>query len=225
MPEGKQKLTLTVDGELVEAAHKLDLNISELTEQVLRGYTFDPAGIDSGATREQYRDLIETMNPLLEKYRCPIVVGDVEDTNIGDSLTPVFYAGRGQYYTLTEIDEDESGAIDVKVSADPKEVHFLGPTKILKNFFAAIEKAKTQRKEEIEGLAVAKRIVEVLTERESLASRARQAVEQVTEVEEAASELAATASGRKLVRSTQGKRRAANKGDSRRPGPKTGRPR
>jgi hypothetical protein len=225
MPEGKQKLTLTVDGELVEAAHKLDLNISELTEQVLRGYTFDPAGLEAGASRDQYKDLLASMDALLAKYRCTIIVGETVDPNAGDSMTPVFYSGRGQFYTITEIDEEGGGTSEFDESVNLKEVRFLGPNKILKNFFESIERAKTQRKEEVEGLAVAKRIVEVLTERESLASRAKHAVEQVNEVERVVSELAATESGGKLVRLTRGKRKATRKGDSPRPTPKSRRAR
>ena len=51
----KQKLTLSVDKEAVEKAKKLGINISEITERVLMGYT--SAEKPEGSLHEAYNQL------------------------------------------------------------------------------------------------------------------------------------------------------------------------
>jgi cytidylate kinase len=46
------------------------------------------------------------------------------------------------------------------------EVTFLPPTAILKNFFTAIESVRTRRREEVESIVLAKKLVEALNEQE-----------------------------------------------------------
>lgn len=168
MPEGKQKLTLTVDAETVEAAHKLGLNISEITERVLRGFTLEPDGLEKGATKEQYKDLLSTMDPLLQKYRCEVVVGDCSlygDPQQGES---VYYSGGGRLYAWEDTgveDDDGSAQLDMH-PLELADVLFLRPPQILKNFFTAIESVRARRREEIESIVLAKRLVEALNEQE-----------------------------------------------------------
>jgi len=45
----KEKLTLSVDKETVEKAKKLGINISEITEKVLRGFTFSAKEAEASA--------------------------------------------------------------------------------------------------------------------------------------------------------------------------------
>ena len=178
MSDRKRNLTLTVDAETVEAAHKLGLNISELTEQLLRGYTFDPQGLERGATRDQYVKLLRTMDPLLTKYKCDVAVGECYIDSSGQDVDPVYYSGDGKFHRLMDLDEYPSGdTVVVKESVDPERFDFLRPERILKNFLQAIEKAKTLRQEEVEGLVMAMKIIEVLSDKESLAKAVQSAVE------------------------------------------------
>jgi hypothetical protein len=166
--ETKQKLTLTVDAETVEAAKKLGLNISEVTERVLKGYTFDPDRAEEGVSRKQYRELIGAMDPLLTKYRSQVLVGWISTDSPSDDGEAVFYSGDGQLYSEEDIGPDAAGnsqVVQQAVSTDS--VDFLRPAQILKNFFAAIESAKNRRREEVEGLLLAKRLVEALSEQEA----------------------------------------------------------
>lgn len=161
-PETKQKLTLTVDADTVEAAKKLGLNISEVTERVLRGYTFDPKGLESGATGEEYREMLSAMDPLLEKFGCRTIVGSTWNESYNDDES-VYYSIDGLHVWEPAGDEEDSlTPASISISG----VRFLKPNQILRNFFAAIETEKTRRREEVESLVLAKKFIEALTEQE-----------------------------------------------------------
>ena len=76
MPGGKQKPTLTVDAATVERAKVLGINISDLTEQVLKGYAFDMNDPDPASLRQSQLALLKTMDPLLSRYSASVPVGD-----------------------------------------------------------------------------------------------------------------------------------------------------
>ncbi len=170
-PELKQKLTLTVDGDTVEAAKKLGLNISELTERILKGYTFDPERLERGATRSQYEELLTSMDPLIQKFHCEVVVGTFWDGAIQESV-PVSYGVDGLLCEDPTRSDDDDTVYNVSVKA--ASVSFLRPNQILKNFFTAIEAEKSRRREEVESLVLAKKFVEALTEQESRRTKAGQ---------------------------------------------------
>jgi len=170
MPETKRKLTLTVDAETVEAAKKLDLNISEVTEKVLRGYTLDAMEAEKGATREQYKDLLATMDPLLTKYGCRIVVGECREYAFEGQDDPVYFSGGAHLYTEQMADQDQVVEEPVPLT----EIDFLRPNHILRNFFTAIESVKSQRREEVESLLLAKKLVDALNEQEARRARGEQ---------------------------------------------------
>jgi hypothetical protein len=185
MSETKQKLTLTVDADTVEAAKKLGLNISEVTESVLRGYTYDPDRAEEGATRTQYQELLATMDPLLEKYGASVIVGDCQlydygEDNDGD---PVFYSGHGHLYAEEEVGSSDSESQITVRSIKAEEVRFDRPSTILKRFLFAIEQAKSARLEEVEGLLLAKRLIEALNEQERMRTAARRHASTVQEAE------------------------------------------
>lgn len=167
----KRKLTLTIDGETIDLAHSLNLNISELTERFLRGYTLDPEGSEKTATRDQYFDLLRTMDPLLEKYGTRVRVGfhvtGIDSTG-ETSEDEVLYCGRGEFIAYDESTSEENNVgVEYRLKqSDVNDVEFLRPQQILKNFFAAIESIKARRREEVEGLALAKKLIEMLSEQE-----------------------------------------------------------
>src|SRR6266487_1486320 len=79
MPESKkQKLTLSVNKAVVEKAHRIGLNLSEITENALRALTDVPKESDLAAVSARYREVFSTMLPLLAKYGLSIQIGSVE---------------------------------------------------------------------------------------------------------------------------------------------------
>jgi len=72
----KQKLTLSVDPDVVKKARRLGINISEITEGILRGFSFSPSSIETAALYEKYQQLFQTMLPLMKKYEINVKVGE-----------------------------------------------------------------------------------------------------------------------------------------------------
>jgi len=64
----KQKLTLSVDADVVEKAKNLGWNISDITEKVLRGFAFEPKATEKEALYKKYEELFDVMRSLLQKY-------------------------------------------------------------------------------------------------------------------------------------------------------------
>jgi hypothetical protein len=179
MPEGKRKLTLTVDSETVDAAKNLGLNISEVTEELLKLHTFDPKLLEAGPGREEYGKLLASMDSLLNKYRCSVLVGSLEpyepELHEGEKRNPVYYHGAEVADTSAApiTDFAKSDSLET-IGGDDYYVDYLKPDQILKNFLKAIQRAKDSRAEEADSLVFAMKMVEALTEAESnRASRSR----------------------------------------------------
>src|SRR2546428_5930576 len=70
----KSKLTLSVDTETVDKAKKLGINISEITETVLKTFTQskDESRYD---IQSGYERLFAAMMPLLKEYKTAMIVG------------------------------------------------------------------------------------------------------------------------------------------------------
>jgi hypothetical protein len=166
MSEGKQKLTLSVDTRIVERAKELGINISELTEQVLRGYAFDPSDLDEKALRERYLAFYRTMDPLLSKYGASVVVGDMIATPEAKDKSfegEVRYCGKWGFSTdfledCVELEHLESGDYSVGLR---------DPAHVLASFVEEIRQAKERRKEQVGNLLLAARIVEAISDADS----------------------------------------------------------
>ena len=161
MREGKQKLTLSVEAGIVDQAKKLGVNISELTEQVLKGYAIREDGLHWKSYQAQYAAFLKTMDPLLSKYGASVVVGDLiakpgeKDTAFEGEIR---YHGTGGFSTdmiedIRSLDELENGQYLVGLR---------NPGSVLQNFVKELENAKVRRKEEIANLLIAARIVDAI---------------------------------------------------------------
>lgn len=174
MTEGKQKLTLSVDSETVDRAKSLGINISDLTEQVLRSFTFKPEDAEDSALREQRENLFEAMTPLLRRYRTTVIIGqlyDEDEERYPDPLGEVFLEGDGNYSSegyrgpYFSSQDAEAGTFTLKSALDTgHHISFYPTETILKNFMKTIEDAKSKRKQQVASLAVARRIVEAITQ-------------------------------------------------------------
>lgn len=175
MTEGKQKLTLSVDAETIERAKSLGINISDLTEQVLRSLTYKPEDSEKNSLNEQRAQLFEAMSPLLGRYKIKVPVGEysVYDpyNESYDEKGEVFLLGNGRFYVPGwngdynyQDEAEESEFTFDRLDEGEGTVSFYPTETILKNFMKAIEDEKTKRKQQVASLAVARKIVEAITQ-------------------------------------------------------------
>lgn len=148
---GKKKLTLTVDEKVIERAKDLGINISEVTESVLRGFAFKPSGEDREEEYRKYVELFASMRPLLEQYGAWVNVGEY-DKGVDLNLT-----ADGRIF-MPEFEDYLDNIHSIELW------HLYSPKKILANFVSALTDAKERRKEKLGELEMAKRIVEAITE-------------------------------------------------------------
>ena len=161
----KEKLTLSVDKEVVEKAKDLGINISEITERMLRGYT--SAEKPKGNLYEAYQKLFDSIVPLLREFDCNIKVAEGFDTVVStnkegndvESEVPVeiYLEDDGSYYE----DTFEYSFKDIK-KIPPRQ--FLSPEKILSNLVNSLAKSEESRKEKMKEILMAKRIIDAMSE-------------------------------------------------------------
>ncbi len=157
--QGKRKLTLTVDAGTIEKAKRLGLNISEVTEGVLRNFTFDPKEETRSAMRKRYQTLFQTMLPMLKEYEASVRVATVYD-----KPTPRSPGGNPHDVDLQDDGTFWIGDAEVLVTFDDlRDAHFWNPDEILKGFIDSLERAKEKRRERVEDLELVRRIVEAIS--------------------------------------------------------------
>ena len=158
---GKKKLTLTVDNEVVEKAKKLGLNLSEITENVLRGFAFSATEGGEALIHEKYKELFQVMRPLLQKYNVPFVqVGNepYDDDETGDTyIATGFYLDREG--KITDAADNEYDLKEIAVG------NLDAPKEILANFINELSKARQRLDDKVEELEMAKRIILAMNER------------------------------------------------------------
>src|SRR5437870_5246600 len=156
MSERKSKLTLTVDAATVEKAKRLGINISELTEKVLRGFVFDPKDESKPAVMDHYKAMFDAMVPLLKEY----------DTSVRVAAS---YVADDKYQWEETVHLQPDGGFwaepeEIRLTFDQltKNTVFLDPNAILQNFIDSLEKGKMKRRERLESLMVARRLIEAI---------------------------------------------------------------
>lgn len=157
----KEKLTLSVDKEVVEKAKKLGINISDITERVLKGYT--SAEKPNGTLYDAYRQLFDAILPLLKAFGCRVEVAEGIDEGIdGKGVTVEFdysvsLESDGSFY----LEPFEDHITDIR-KIDQQD--FLSPEKILSNLVDALAKSKEANEEKTQQIMMAKRIVDAMYE-------------------------------------------------------------
>ena len=158
----KEKLTLSVDKEVVKKAKKLGINISEITEKVLKGFTFTVTNTEESQLRAKYKELFDTMLPLLRKYNTAIEVASLElatdkDLARGISCTsPITLLPSGKLWSNDL--ESEAPLENIPLDA------FDSPQSILSKFVDAISRGSERMKEHLKELEMAKRIVKAIVQ-------------------------------------------------------------
>jgi len=159
----KQKLTLSVDSDVVEKARKLDINISEITEKVLDSFTFTPKKDDVDEVYRKYKQLFETMIPLLKKFGTDCRIGKMEinlkPKNPSDFMeVDLDLTSDGKIFMY---EFDQWIALDDIENIDISSFH--KPKKILSDLLASLALSQETRKENIADLEMANRIVQAIT--------------------------------------------------------------
>lgn len=156
----KEKLTLSVDEEVVKKAKKLGINISEITEKVLKGFTFAPTGAEKSHIRAKYKELFDTMLPLLREYHTSVEVASQDVTTPEEQAKGVHYDVPIDLFTTGELGVAE---LEETIPFEEISLHeFYPPKKILSGFIDAITRGSERMKEHLKELEMAKRIVEAV---------------------------------------------------------------
>ncbi len=161
---GKKTTTLTLDSETVEKAKKMNINISELAETVLKGFTFEPNEAEEKALREKYKELFLAITPILKQQKISVCVGNLwgnATTTDSKGIKTTNYELFDEVYLTSEGDL-YSDAFEADLSEDDENIKLLHPQEILANLIRAIDARKERRKEEIKEIEMVKRIVEAL---------------------------------------------------------------
>ena len=152
------KLTLSVDAKAVEKAKKLGLNISEITEIVLKGFTFEPKKGEKEEMYQKYADLFSIMLPLMTKYDLEVAVAEdyIAGVNrIAIAAEPIMLTTSGDFrHTLSDKFSEDIHKIGL--------IHFFGPNEILTNLIDGIARVSENHKKLITELELARRIVEAI---------------------------------------------------------------
>jgi len=150
---------LSVDREVVEKAKKLGLNISEVTELALRGFSFSAKEADRSALYKSHQDLFAAMKPLLERYGTSVKIAsqEITDEKTGNFMEneSILLCPDGTFYadifeaTFTDITKIPTYA-------------FCTPKEMLSNLVDSLAKSVDWRKETIKELEMARRIVNAI---------------------------------------------------------------
>lgn len=156
----KQKLTLSVDRELVEKAKTLGVNISDIAETALRHISETQPG--KIVTKEQvnagYKKLFDAMLPYLKKFDTYIHVGDLEDVIEGDGGMQFFK------WSIILTCGGELWSTDLEKVVKLENISFSPPNKILSQFIDTLIEASEKNKEKLKELEIARRFIEALTD-------------------------------------------------------------
>jgi hypothetical protein len=159
--EGKKKnLMLTVDEDVIEKAKKLRLNISDITEKVLRGFAFAPDQLERETVYAKYEELLKVMEPLLKQYDVSVPVGEwIEspETFGWDNRFRIYWYWTGMFSTDAEsLSYRNIREIELRDLYEPK--------KILANFITTISEARDKNEEKIKEIEMVKRVILAFTE-------------------------------------------------------------
>jgi len=161
----KEKLTLSVDEDIVKKAKKLGINISDITEKVLKGYT--SAEKPNGSLYSAYQQLLDSILPLLKEFGCDVKIAEGIDSGVTtdskgnqqevDFPFVVLLESDGSFYN----EDFEYSFSDIK-KISPRD--FLSPEKILSNLVDVLANSKEANEERMQQIMMAKRIVEAMSE-------------------------------------------------------------
>jgi hypothetical protein len=151
--ELKQKITLGLDRIVIEKAKAEGINISAITEELLKAITYEPIGNTKEDVIKAYEALFETAKPILEKYRATVDVGI-------EQAYPIVLDYKDGLYQWDGVDPDTWSPISVS-----KSLRFLyPPQRLVREIISALIRAAENNRDEIRELKFALRIINGLHE-------------------------------------------------------------
>jgi Post-segregation antitoxin CcdA len=158
----KQKLTLSVSKDAIVRARKVGLNLSEITEKVLQGFTAVPANTNAAEVYSHYELLFGAMLPMMKQYDLSVQVG--AETEFDDDGTPISAEALVLGPNGDMIREQMDNTITRVKLKDIPVGELFDADRILSNFISTLSNAKQRNQEMIGKLQLAKRIIDVMTE-------------------------------------------------------------
>ena len=147
----KQKLTLGINKDVIIKAKEVGINISEITEQVLKSILYGPIGNTKQDLIEAYRSLFDFAKLALQRYNTNFEVGIKGGSSI------VLDYNNGFIYQ-----DAKKPHITHNISLSDA-IPYLLPTKnIIENLILATTEGKEKNKERIKELKLALRLVKAL---------------------------------------------------------------
>jgi hypothetical protein len=157
LPLSKEKVTFSIDKNVIQKARKLDVNLSHITETVLKSFAYSTEGATKEKVYEAYTVLFDILAPLLAEYDATVTVGIIREPTNDPALetTIVLYPDRrlqmedmyGEYSSIVQ-DLKSISLLDL-----------LSPMKILENLLDSLYRASELQKKRLEELEMARRII------------------------------------------------------------------
>lgn len=180
----KQKLTLSIDPSTIEAARKSDINLSQLTESVLRLIGETEGNATTPLDYDEYRFLLGAITPLVKKHGVSVKVGTGEAFAIsrdfdGDPndheqldvwLVPSGRLARSEYGHLDGVELWPEALEEGRILLEENEygiVRFLPALTIVGNLLEEVSRVREKHRRERESLGLAIQFVELLRDRDS----------------------------------------------------------
>ncbi len=156
----KQKLTLSVEKELVEKAKKLGVNISEITETVLRhiSETETKEVVTKKEVTVAYKKMFDAMLPAIKKFGASVKVGKIVGYDEKGNMnfdSEVYLSSNGKFWI--------SDPVEATIKFEEVS-YFSSPKKILSDYIDSLIEASERNKEELKELEIFRRVIEALTE-------------------------------------------------------------
>jgi len=171
----KQQLNLTVNTDVVKRARDLKINISEITEKVLRAFTTSSKTGDKEKLYQMYQELFNLMLPLLKKFQVKTPVAreavyepdeDLEPESFDPNGDPIFPEPEVIDVFTTYLGSDgrlvHEGFGEVKIKTINIQ-DFLRPQTIMDSFLDSIQEGVDYRKNQFKEIEMAKTIIDAIT--------------------------------------------------------------
>lgn len=143
----------------MKKAKKLGINISDLTELALRGFTFSAKEADASALYNAYESLFAAMKPIMDQYDTSVKIASEVLSVDGETglieTEAILLLTDGSFYSETQ-------EVDFKDISKISPGAFLTPKEILSNLVEALSRSMAQRKETIREVEMARRIVDAI---------------------------------------------------------------
>jgi len=173
----KQKLTLNVDNDIIKKAKDQNVNISQLTEKMLRLETATSKTENNEKRYKAYQELFDKMLPLLRKFKVQTEVGVIiidHDPSEDPEWTPEFGPDNevlnddpipSEWYNIFLLPDGKlmhDACGEIKIRDEPVGAYHR-PLDIIDNLLEAIQENADYHKDQFKEIEMAKTIIDAIT--------------------------------------------------------------